>query len=76
MPILCQFFSPRYRAAGYGLMNMTGVFAGALVTQILGKSDDAGNLGNDMVFLAIPVALAIILQLLFLKPAVQNKTGD
>ena len=74
MPILCQFVSPRHRAAGYGLMNMTGVFAGALITELLGKSDDAGNLGHDMALLAIPVAIAILLQLTFLHPSVENKT--
>jgi len=73
MPILCQFVSPRNRAAGYGLMNMTGVFAGALITSVLGRSSDSGNLGNDMAWLAIPVALAIILQLTTLKPTVTDK---
>ena len=63
MPILCQFVSSRYRAAGYGLMNMTGVFSGALITNLLGMSSDSGNLGRDMALLAIPVAIAIVLQL-------------
>lgn len=76
MPILCQFISPRHRAAGYGLMNMTGVFAGALITQWLGKSTDAGNLGKDLSLLAIPVALALILQLSLLKPKVADKLAD
>jgi MFS transporter, ACS family, D-galactonate transporter len=35
MPILCQFASPRYRATGYGLMNMAGISAGALITTFL-----------------------------------------
>ena len=68
MPILCQFFSPRYRAAGYGLMNMTGVFAGAFVTSLLGRSTDAGHLGRDMALLSIPVALAVILLVSALRP--------
>lgn len=68
MPILCQFFPPRLRAAGYGLLNMAGVYAGAFITGLLGKSTDAGHLGRDMALLAIPVALAIIIQLRFLKP--------
>lgn len=68
IPILCQFVSPKHRAAGYGLMNMTGVFAGAFVTQLLGKSTDSGHLGRDLSMLAITVAIAIILQLLVLKP--------
>ena len=76
MPILCQFVSPRHRAAGYGLMNMTGVFAGAFITSWLGKSTDAGNLGKDLALLAIPVALAVILQLGTLKPRVADKMED
>jgi MFS family permease len=76
MPILCQFVSPRHRAAGYGLMNLTGVFAGAFVTELLGKSTDSGNLGRDMAMLAIPVAAAVLLQLLVLKPTTANKESD
>ncbi|WP_346862676.1 MFS transporter [uncultured Draconibacterium sp.] len=76
MPILCQFVSPRHRAAGYGLMNLTGVFAGAFITELLGKSTDSGNLGRDMALLAIPVAIAIILQLMVLKPKFANKEID
>ena len=76
MPILCQFVSPRHRAAGYGLMNMTGVFAGAFITSLLGKSTDAGTLGHDLALLAIPVAIAIALQLLTLKPKFADMTDD
>jgi ACS family D-galactonate transporter-like MFS transporter len=76
MPILCQFVSPRHRAAGYGLMNMTGVMAGYYITKLLGKATDAGNLGKDLSLLAIPVALAIILQVSMLKPKVADKLED
>jgi MFS family permease len=76
MPILCQFVSPGHRAAGYGLMNMAGVFAGALVTKWLGKSTDSGSLGPDLAFLAIPVAAAIVLQLFILKPEVADRIED
>ncbi|MEI7829742.1 MAG: MFS transporter [Prolixibacteraceae bacterium] len=76
MPILCQFVSPRHRAAGYGLMNMTGISAGAVITNYLGKSTDAGSLGPDIAFLAIPVVLAIILQLTVLKPKFADKVED
>jgi MFS family permease len=76
MPILCQFISPRHRAAGYGLMNMAGVFAGALITSWLGKSSDSGNLGRDMALLAIPVATAIILLLSALNPKSSDKLED
>ena len=76
MPILCQFVSPKHRAAGYGLMNLTGVFAGAFVTELLGKSTDSGHLSRDMALLSIPVAAAVIIQLLTLKPTTANKEND
>jgi MFS family permease len=76
MPILCQFVSPRNRAAGYGLMNMAGIFVGAFTTNLLGKSTDAGNLGHDLALMAIPVIAAILLLLATLKPEVTDKTSD
>lgn len=66
MPILCQFVPERYRATAYGLMNMTGVFAGAFITDLLGKSTDAGNLGETFGLLAIAVSVALVIQLYFL----------
>jgi ACS family D-galactonate transporter-like MFS transporter len=72
MPILCQFVSSKYRATAYGLMNMTGVFAGAFITDLLGKSTDKGNLGKDFAMLAGIVLVALIVQLTFLRP----KTND
>jgi MFS family permease len=74
MPVLCQFVSPRHRAAGYGLMNMAGIFVGAFTTNLLGKSTDAGNLGPDLALLAIPVVIAVILVLVKLKPKVADMT--
>jgi MFS family permease len=68
MPILCQFVSSKNRATAYGLLNMVGVFAGAFITDLLGKSTDAGNLGKDFAMLAAIVAVALVLQLSFLKP--------
>ena len=76
MPILCQFVSPKHRAAGYGLMNMTGVFAGAFITNLLGKSTDSGHLGRDLAMLAIPVALALVLLLATLKPKFADRQVD
>jgi MFS transporter, ACS family, D-galactonate transporter len=72
MPILCQFVSSKYRATAYGLMNMVGVFAGAFITDLLGKSTDKGNLGKDFAMLAGIVLLAVIIQLAFLKPRVND----
>ena len=68
MPILCQFVSAKHRATAYGVMNMTGVFAGAYITNLLGKSTDAGNLGKDFAMLAVIVLVALIIQLSFLRP--------
>lgn len=72
MPILCQFVAPRYRATGYGIMNMMGVFSGAVITDILGKSADAGNLKGDFAVLALIVLAMLIVQLVALNP----KTAD
>ncbi len=76
MPILCQFASPRHRATGYGLMNMAGISAGALITTFLGQSADSGHLSRDIAFLAIFVAAALVLQLMLLHPKTINKTED
>ena len=76
MPILCQFVSSKSRATGYGLMNMTGVFAGALITNLLGKSMDAGNLGRDFAMLAGVVMVVLFIQLYFLRPQSDGLTDD
>jgi len=68
MPILCQFVSSKYRATAYGIMNMTGVFAGAFITDLLGKSTDSGNLGKDFAMLSVIVFIALVIQLYFLRP--------
>lgn len=72
MPILCQFVSARQRATAYGIMNMTGVFAGALITDLLGQWTDGGNLGMGFAMLAIVVAAALCAQLYFLRPKTDN----
>ncbi len=74
MPILCQFVSKKYRATAYGLMNMVGVFAGAFITDLLGKSTDAGNLGKDFAMLAGIVLIALLIQLTLLKPTTNDFT--
>lgn len=68
MPILCQFVSSKYRATAYGMMNMIGVFAGAFITDLLGRSTDAGHLGKSFAMLSGIVLLALIVQLYFLRP--------
>lgn len=68
MPLVCQFVQPQYRATAYGLMNMTGVFAGAFITDLLGRSTDQGNLGKDFAMLSVVVLVALIIQLTTLRP--------
>lgn len=72
MPILCQFVSSKYRATAYGIMNMTGVFAGAAVTGLLGEWTDGGNLGLGFAMLGVVVLFALGLQLYFLRPKTDN----
>lgn len=68
MPIVCQFVSSRSRATAYGIMNMCSVFAGAAVTDLLGRSMDTGNLGRDFAMLSILVTFTIIVILTCLRP--------
>lgn len=76
MPILCQFVSPRYRATAYGFMNLVGISAGALITEFLGKAADKGNMEQILVLLTVVVLLAMLLQLLCLRPKMINMTHE
>ncbi len=72
MPILCQFFSSRYRSTAYGVINMAGVIAGGYITQALGKSTDDGSLGRDFAMMAGVVVVVVLIQYIFLRPKVQD----
>ncbi len=72
MPILCQFVSSKQRATAYGVMNMVGVFSGAAITQVLGKWTDGGQLGFGFAILGGVVFVAMMAQLILLKPKVAN----
>ena len=72
MPILCQFVSHKQRATAYGVMNMIGVSAGAFITHLLGRWGNSGNLGAGFAMLAIVVAIALGVQLYFLRPKTDN----
>lgn len=72
MPIICQFVSSKYRATAYGVLNMTGVGCGALVTSMLGKSADTGTLGLGFALMAGVVLVALIVQISFLRPKVND----
>lgn len=73
MPILCQFVSVRQRATAYGVMNMVGVFAGAMITSVLGSWSDDGNLGMGFALLAAVVAVAVVIQFYSLRPQTDDK---
>lgn len=75
MPIVCQFFPGRLRSTVYGLMNMSGVLAGAYITQLLGRSMDGNNLGQSFAMLAVAVGVVVLIQLLSLHPKTDNKEG-
>ena len=72
MPILCQFVSSKLRATAYGIMNMIGVLSGAGCTVLLGKWADGGNLGVAFAVLGVVTLLALLSQLLFLKPTTDD----
>lgn len=72
MPILCQFVPPRHRATAYGIMNMGGVFSGAFITNLLGKSTDAGHLGRDFALMSVVILAAVGMLLVFLRPKVKD----
>ncbi len=72
MPILCQFVPARQRASAYGIMNMTGVFAGAAITKLLGRWAEGGDLGSGFALMAGVLALALLLQLIVLRPSTDN----
>lgn len=72
MPIMCQFVPSRLRATAYGIFNLAGISAGALITSVLGQWSDEGRLGWGFAILGGVVAIALVLQLTFLRPKTDN----
>lgn len=70
MPILCQFVPTRRRATAYGLMNMTGVLFGALITKVMPLL--GGDMGVVFASMAGVALLVVVVQLSFLHPVVDN----
>ncbi len=73
MPILCQFVPARSRGTAYGIMNMSGLFIGALATNVLGRLGENGQMDTGFACMAGAVLLALIAQLTVLKPVTLNK---
>lgn len=76
MPILCQFVPSRYRATGYGILNLAGISAGAIITNELGKALDAGYMSEVFIVMIAAVVIAVVLQLVVLKPKTVDMTDD
>ncbi len=72
MPILCQFVGARRRGTAYGMMNMCGLFIGAAATQILGSLAANNQMGLGFACMAGALLLAMLSQLLILKPRTLN----
>lgn len=72
MPILCQFVPASQRASAYGLMNMTGVFIGAITTTVLGNITQNYGLGIGFAVMGGVLLIALILQLSALRPKTDN----
>lgn len=72
MPILCQFVPARSRGTAYGMMNMSGLFIGALATDVLGALAADGKMGMGFVFMAGALVLALAAQLAVLRPKTLN----
>lgn len=56
MPILCQIADPRYRATGYGVLNMFATIVGGITIYIGGALRDA-NIGVGVLFESAAVGL-------------------
>ncbi|MBI5769217.1 MAG: MFS transporter [Verrucomicrobia bacterium] len=75
MPILCLVADARYRATGYGFLNLVACVIGGVYIYIGGALRDA-NIGLSIVFLVMTVILVICATLLFLiKPPSSTPTA-
>ena len=72
MPILCQFVPSRSRGTAYGIMNMAGLFIGAMATNVLGSLAEKGMMGLGFACMAGALLLALMAQLIILRPKTLN----
>ena len=68
MPILCQFVPDRSRGTAYGMMNMSGLFIGALATNVLGSLAEKGMMGLGFACMAGALCLARYYSCLYSNP--------
>jgi MFS transporter, Spinster family, sphingosine-1-phosphate transporter len=75
MPILCQVASPKYRATGYGFLNLFSTFTGGAMIYAGGVLRDA-HVNLAKVFQASAIALVIAgLVLLAVRPSTSKEEG-
>lgn len=78
MPMLCMVIDGRYRATGFGIINMVTVFAGGVSTYAAGALRDA-HVGLDAIFQYASLGLVLCVGLLFLvlqKAKKMERTED
>ena len=69
MPVLCQIADPRYRATGYGILNMFSTMVGGVTIYLGGAMRDA-QMNLSILFLGAAAILFFCASLLFLvRPA-------
>ncbi|MEI6465730.1 MAG: MFS transporter [Verrucomicrobiota bacterium] len=68
MPILCQISDPRYRATGYGVLNMFGTIVGGVTIYIGGAMRDAHVSVSTLFTIAAAGLLGCAVLLLWVKP--------
>lgn len=76
MPIICQFVSSRYRSTAYGILNLVGVSAGAIVTNEFGKAIESGYMNTIFLVMIFALCSAMILQLTVLHPKTIDMKDD
>ena len=75
MPILCQIISPKYRATGYGFLNLFSTFTGGAMIYLGGVLRES-NVGLAKVFQASALGLiiaALVLLAVRPKPAAEER---
>jgi len=76
MPILCQICDPRYRATGYGILNMFGCLVGGVTIYLGGWLRDTHVDVNRVFQLSAASLLCGAALLYFIKPSQKAKADD
>jgi MFS family permease len=75
MPILCMVCDPRYRATGYGVLNLFSCAVGGLATYAGGALRDA-HVNVSSLFIAAAISLFVCAGLVFLVKPKQTPTAS